>query len=244
MLLPTQESQHMALSQSESGVNFVLASLPDAERARLMPLLKPRLTHLGESLWEMGQLIEYVFFPKQGVISLVLTSAEGVDVEVGMVGREGLVGGIEVLGTGLATMRAQVQGDGSGWRMESGVLRAEFARGGAFQGAVLRAHASLAFQSAQCALCNRLHTVDQRLSRWLLMASDRTGTPSLNITHEFIATMLGTRRAGVTVAAGALRELGLISYSRGVITILDRAGMEKTACECYHAIERNFNRFP
>ncbi len=231
----------MALSNSETSVNHLLAGLPEAERSRLTPLLKPSLIHLGEPLWETGQAIEAVYFPKQGVISLVLTSVDGVDVEVGMVGREGIAGSIETLGTGRATTRAQVQMAGSGWRMESSAFRAEFARGGAFQEAILRFHASLSFQSAQCALCNRLHSVEQRLARWLLMASDRANAPDMQLTHEFIATMLGTRRAGVTVAAGVLREVGLISYHRGMITILDRAGMEKTACECYQAIERNFN---
>ena len=231
----------MAQFQSEFSVNHVLAGLPEDECTRMAPLLKPVLTHLGDSLWEVGQATEWVFFPKQGVISLVLTSAAGVDVEVGMVGREGIVGSVEVLGQGRALIRAQVQMAGSGWRMDANAFRAEFARGGTLQSVVLSFHAALAFQSAQSALCNRLHTVEQRLARWLLMASDRAGTREMQLTHEFIATMLGTRRAGVTVAAGMLREAGLISYSRGLVSILNWAGMEKTACECYEAIKRNFD---
>ena len=218
--------------------NRVLAALSPDEMARIQPHLTPSLFHLGDNLWEAGQQPPFVVFMKFGLVSLMLASRSGVDVEVGIIGHENIAGATEILGGSLATTRAAIQGAGSGWRMAPSEFKNEFERGGSFQKAVMRGIQTQNFQTSQCALCNRLHSVEQRLSRWLLMANNRLGVDEMQLTHEFIASMLGTRRAGVTVAAGILRERGLIDYSRGLVAILDRAGLEKTACECYAAIER------
>jgi len=232
----------MDQSHSQFSPNRVLASLPTSELTRLQAHLTPCHFHLRHTFWERGDLIEAVYFLKLGVTSLVLTSETGVDVEVGIIGPEGVLGAVEALGSGKATTRAVTQLTGSGWKLPASIFRAEFARGGAFQEAVLRANDKQSFQTAQCVLCNRLHPIDKRLSRWLLMAHDRAGgIDEMKLTHEFIAAMLGTRRAGVTVAAGQLRAAGLIDYVRGRVIILNRDGLEKVACECYEVIQNNLN---
>lgn len=222
--------------------NFILSTLPEFDFQRLEPHLKACLLHEGQILFDSGDDVDRVYFMKAGVASLVLTACNGVEVEVGFIGSEGIVGAGDVLAGDTMAARAVVQVAGSGWRLDAEVFRTEFRHGGALQQRVLRYQHALAVQTSQCVLCNRLHSVEQRLSRWLLMAHDRVQGGELELTHEFIATMLGTRRVGVTVAAGALRELGLIEYQRGNVTILDRAGLEKTACECYAAIRKQSDR--
>lgn len=218
--------------------NGVLAALPQAEYDRLSPYLRPINLVQGETLYNVGEPIQTVYFHDSGMTSMVVTSDEGTDVEVGIVGREGVVGagpGLTNTGSPCATM---IQVAGRGYVMPVDVLKAEFKRGGVFQDLLLRHIQALSVMMGQCGLCNRLHSIEERLSRWLLMAADQTGSEKLDLTQEFIANMLGTRRSGVTVAAGMLRAAGLIEYSRGCITITDREGLESSACECYAAVQK------
>ncbi len=221
--------------------NYILAALTPTELARVTPHLTPCLLHLGQTLYERGDSVDRIYFPKNGVISLVLSSQSGVDVEVGLIGREGSLGAPETLGGHSMKTRANVQIAGSGWRMAAKVLRDEFQTGGALQNAILRSSFSQLQQTSQCVLCNRLHSVERRLSRWLLMCQDRMQTPTLELTQEFLANMIGTRRVGVTLAAGTLRDAGVIEYTRGKVTITDRQGLEARACECYPLIREAFN---
>lgn len=222
--------------------NYIFAALPAADFERFAVHLKPCLLHLGQTLCEKGDPVETLYFPKNGLISLMLTSQSGIDVEVGLIGREGVLGGLEVLGEDLMMVRAMVQIAGSGWKISAEALRRECTISPALQTAILRHSHTLMQQTAQGVLCNRLHTVEKRLARWLLMAQDRMHTDTLELTHEFIATMLGTRRVGVTLAAGILREDGLIDYKRGLVKILDRPGLEARACECYESFRSSFNK--
>lgn len=221
--------------------NYLLAALPDAELETLAPHLLPCLLHQGQSLCAVGDSVETLYFPKTGIISLVLSSQSGANVEVGIIGRDGALGGMEVLSEDLMLTRAMVQISGSGWKISAGALREQCAQSSALRTAILRASRALMQQTAQCVLCNRLHSVEQRLARWLLMCQDRMHTGELQLTHEFIAGMLGVRRASVTTATGVLRDAGLIQYSRGLVTISDRAGLEEMSCECYAVIHAKFD---
>lgn len=236
-----KKNMPLPASTSAFHANFIFAALPAADFDLLAPHLKPCLFHQGQKLCEKDDLIETLYFPKTGIISLVLTSQSGVDIEVGIIGRDGVLGGLEVLGEDLMLTRAIVQIAGSGWKISAEALREQCAQNRALQTAILRASHALMQQTAQCVLCNRLHSVEQRLARWLLMSQDRMHTNMLQLTHEFIANMLGVRRAGVTIAAGVLREAGLIEYTRGLVTITDRAGLEQFSCECYSVIRAKFN---
>lgn len=213
--------------------NSVLAALPEMESARLALHLIPCLLHSGQVLYEKGDVMDTVYFPKSGILSLVLSSQVGVDVEVGIIGRDGVLGAMEALGHNRINTRVNVQIAGTGWRMSAEALRLECAQGGALFGAVLLASYQLNQQASQSVLCNRLHSVEERLARWLLMCHDRTGSEFLELTHEFLSNMLGVRRVGVTLAAGALRDSRLIDYRRGSVAIIDRRGLEARACECY-----------
>ncbi|MBV9469394.1 MAG: Crp/Fnr family transcriptional regulator [Abitibacteriaceae bacterium] len=187
-------------------------------------------------------MLHHVYFLAGGVASMVAESKQGIAVEVGMVGREGLVGASALLGKEAIPLRAMMQVPGNGWRIPVDVLREEFRRRSAFQELALRYIQVLLTQSAQNTLCNRLHTVDQRLSRWLLMIRDRVDSDQLYITHEFVADLLGVRRAGVTVALGRFRDAGMIHHTRGYVTLLDMEALEKTTCECYSVISESFQR--
>ncbi|HEX9996124.1 MAG TPA: Crp/Fnr family transcriptional regulator, partial [Abditibacterium sp.] len=195
--------------------------------------LRPTLFHLGTVLFESGSESEAVYFPKSGIVSLVLTSAIGINVEVGLVGPEGVAGMMDALTQSKHVVRAHVQSAGSGWRLPSEILREEFVRNPEFRQALIRYEHELSSMTAQNALCNRLHSVSQRLAKWLLLVQDRMQNDELELTHEFIATMLGTRREAVTLAIHALRDAGIISHRRGFISVLDRSGLEALACECY-----------
>jgi len=232
----------MSLPQSPSpfAANFVLGSLSAPDLERLSPHLKPCLLHLGDTLVHQGAKIEHVYFAKTGMISLILTSKSGVDVEVGLIGREGSLGALEVLSGQTFSKRAMVQVAGNGWRIPAAAFGDEIDRNKDFRAGVLRAASFQTDQTEQCVLCNRLHSVEKRLARWLLMCQDRMHLETLELTHEFIANMLGTRRVGVTLAMGILREAGLINYSRGNVTICDRSALEKRACECYTTIQAGF----
>lgn len=220
--------------------NRLLACLPAADFERLRPDLKLMSLPQNMSLFEAGHTINYVYFPNSGMVSSVLFSQDGTGVEVGIVGPEGVAGAEAVL-NGKAVASTMMQIAGAGYRLPAQALCEEFSRGGALHTAILEYLQATMIQSAQCALCNRLHTVDERLARWLLTASSRIQSDSLNLTQEFVAQMLGARRSGVTVAAGNLRGAGLIDYARGRTQILDRAGLEQRACECHLVIENKMN---
>lgn len=221
--------------------NDVLAGVSAPERERLREMLTPCSFPVGRTLYESGDILERVYFPISGLVSLVLISEEGTQVEAGVVGREGVVGGSAVLANAAPLSRAMIQIEGRGFWMSAPNFRDEFRRGGALQGLMLRYGQVMIAQTSQAALCNRIHTVEERLSRWLLTIRDRISSDELNITQEFIAHMLGTRRSGVTVAAGVLRQSGFIQYTRGHITIIDDKGLEGCACECYHILRREFD---
>jgi CRP-like cAMP-binding protein len=229
-------------SQLPPKANRLLAALPQADYERLLPHLRPVVLPLGEVVYESGDTIHTVYFMTAGLISLVLTSNQGVNVEVGIVAREGLVGMKALVSNGPVIERAVVQISGSAYRMSAETLREEFEHSSILRNQILRHTQAMFTQSAQCALCNRLHTIEERLSRWLLTVSDRIGSDELELTQEFLAHMLGSRRTGVTVACGILRTAGLIRYQRGHIKILNREEMKDCACECYGVIHDEFER--
>ena len=227
---------------SLQAVNRLLAALPDAEYQRLIPHLERVELSFKQVLHEVGEPIEYVYFPHRGIVSLLSTMADGSMVEVGLVGNEGIAGIPATLGDNIATTIAIVQVPGSGMRMKASVLKTEFGRGGSLQSLLLRYIQALYAFVSQNAACNRLHHLDGRLARWLLLVYDRVESNELPLTHEFIGQMLGVRRAGVTEAANTLQQAGLIRCTRGKITILNRQELEAVSCECYEIIQGEFAR--
>lgn len=221
--------------------NTILAALSAPERERIKELLNPTQLSVGRTLYEAGEAVTRVYFPISGLVSLVLSSAQGAQVEVGIVGREGAVGAAAALAKNPSISRAMVQIEGRAFWMTAQDFHDEFRRGGSLQPIMLRYYQTLIAQTSQAALCNRVHTVEERLSRWLLTIRDRIDSNELNITQEFIAHMLGTRRSGVTVAAGVLRQAGFIQYTRGRIVITDDKGLEGASCECYTVLRRAFD---
>jgi CRP-like cAMP-binding protein len=225
---------------SRRPANAVLAALPDDEYARIAPQLRPLHLKLGTMLHAPGEVVKRVYFPISGIISCVLISDEGTEVEVGLIGREGAACALSAL-TGIKNpMQIVAQSSGDAWFLTADQLQSEFARGGALQREILRHVQLFSEQTGQIALCNRLHSIEERLARWLLMVQDRVNSDQLDLTQEFLADMLGSRRAGVTLAAGALKKAGFIKYTRGKITILDRPGLEEVACECYDVLREQF----
>jgi CRP-like cAMP-binding protein len=223
-------------------VNRLLAALPDAEYQRLVPHLEYVPLPLKQVLFKRGELIKYVYFPHRAIVSLIASPEEGSNVEVGLMGYEGMVGIPAVLGDNIATTTAMVQREDSGMRMEASLLKTEFQQGGSLQSLLLRYTQALYALTLQNAACNRLHQLDERLARWLLLACDRVGSNELQLTQEFISQMLGVRRAGVTEAANRLQSAGLIRYIRGRITILNRQGLEAASCPCYGIIKGEYDR--
>ena len=213
--------------------NHLIDLLPAGERAQLLAQCESVELVFGEVLQEAGTPTRHVYFPVNGFISL-LTEVEGHPaLEVGMVGREGLVGTQVVLGVDESPLRAMVQGAGASWRIGVVVFRQELAKRIGMQGLLDRYVHVLMSQTAASAGCLRFHHIAQRMARWLLMSQDRAHQDQFHITHEFLACMLGVRRVGVTLAAGELARAGLISYHRGQLTVLDRPGLEQLACNCY-----------
>lgn len=222
--------------------NRILNALTGSEYERLSAYLEPINLSLGEVLCHPDQPITHVYFPNRGTVSLVSTFEDGGSVEVGMVGNEGMFGVCVFLGSVSTPLQAIVQLPGDGLRMRADVLKREFKKGGQLQDLLLRYTQAFIVQIAQTAACNRAHPVDGRLARWLLMCQDRSQSKDLKLTHDFIATMLGTRRAGITEAAGQLQDKGLINYQRGHISILDRKQLEAVSCECYPIVKKEFAR--
>jgi len=216
--------------------NRLLAALPPDAYERLRPHLEPMSFSLGEVVYESGGHMRYVYFPTTSHISLLYTMVDGSTAEMGLVGQEGVVGIALFMGGETTPNRAMVQGGGKAFRMKATAMLDEFKRGGEFQHLLLRYTQALITQISQTAVCNRLHSVEQRLCRWLLMTHDLAQTDELQMTHEFISNMLGVRREGVTVAAQRLQEAGMISYVRGHIRILDREKLLGLVCECYQVV--------
>jgi CRP-like cAMP-binding protein len=222
--------------------NDLLLALPPHDRARLCTTLQGVTLALGDVLCESGRRIEYLYFPTTAVVSWLYTTESGATAEMGMAGRDGVVGVSLFLGSDTAHSRSVVVVGGDAVRVKASALREEFALGGTLQRLLLRYTQALITQISQTAVCNRLHTAEQRLCRWLLMCQDRVATNELQLTQEFLSNILGGRRETVTVAAGRLQDAGLIRYSRGHITILDRQGLEDAVCECYPIVEAECDR--
>lgn len=216
--------------------NRLLAVLPPADYQRLLPELQAVKLSLGDVLYESQGRMEHVYFPTSSHVSLLYTMIDGSTAEVGLVGNEGLVGIALFMGGDTTPNRAIVQGAGHAFKMKAVVMQEEFKRGGALQLVLLRYTQTLITQISQTAVCNRLHTTEQRLCRWMLMTHDRTHKDELEMTHEFISNMLGIQREAVSLVAHRLREKGAIAYTRGRIRIIDRGILEECACECYEVV--------
>jgi CRP-like cAMP-binding protein len=223
--------------------NRLLATLPKKEYERMLPGLKRVPLDFGEVLYEPGDVIKHVYFPNDSIVSLLSALSERSTLEVGMVGNEGMAGLPIFMGVNVSKTRALVQGAGSAMRMTSATMRHEANRSDALHRLLHRYTHSVLTQVTQSAGCNRFHSVDARLARWLLMTSDRLGMEEFRLTQEFMSNMLGVRREGVNRAAGALQADNLISYRRGVITILNRRGLERNSCECYALIKSESDEY-
>jgi CRP-like cAMP-binding protein len=222
--------------------NLLLAALPPEDYARLAPDLELIPMPLGWAVYESGGHLGYLYFPTTSIISLLYVMESGASAEIAITGNEGLVGISLFMGGESTPSRAVVQSAGNGYRLKAGVLKREFALGGELQHLALRYTQALITQMAQTAVCNRHHSLEQQLCRWLLLSLDRLSGNELLMTQELIANMLGVRREGVTEAAGRLQAEGLIHYSRGHIKILDRPALEKRVCECYAVVKKEFAR--
>ena len=222
--------------------NRLLDLLPPEQFQHLKAHLTLEALYLNQTLQARGKPVETVFFPTSGMISIVATMRDGASVEVGIAGREGMLGVQAILGDEISLNEAMVQIPGSAYRMPAEVLRREAQASPSMRDVLLRYVQAYLNSTTQSAACNRAHLLEQRLARWLLTARDRAGSDRLPLTHEFIAMMLGVRRAGVTVAAQSLQSAGLIHYAHGRITIADREGLEAAACECYEVTKREYAR--
>ena len=220
----------------------MLAALPDAERARWLPHLDPVELPLGAVLYEAGNRLTHVYFPTTAIVSLIYVMDSGATTEIAIVGSDGVVGVSLFMGGESTTSRAVVQSAGLGYRLKAGRMMEEFNRTGPAMNLLLRYTQALITQMAQTAVCNRHHSLDQQLCRWLLLSMDRLRSNELVVTQELIANLLGVRREGVTEAAGRLHAAGLIAYRRGHITVIDRAQLEHRSCECYAVVKREYDR--
>jgi CRP-like cAMP-binding protein len=222
--------------------NHLLEALPREDYERLAPQLELIPMKLGDVLYEPGTRMRHVYFPTTSIVSLMYVMEDGASAEIAIVGNEGILGISLFMGGDTTPSRAVVQGAGYGFRLKAQHLKDEFARFGPMLRLLLRYTQALITQMSQTAVCNRHHTVDQQLCRWLLLSLDRLASNELVMTQELIANMLGVRREGVTEAAGKLQEAELIRYRRGRITVLDRPGLEARSCECYHVVKAEFDR--
>jgi len=222
--------------------NQILAALPAAEWERWLPQLEPVDMPLGKVLYESGMTLTHLYFPTTAIVSLLYVMENGASAEIAIVGHEGLVGISLFMGGDSTPSRAVVQSAGKGFRLKAGGMMNEFNRSGPVMHLLLRYTQALITQMAQTAVCNRHHTLDQQLCRWLLLSLDRLPGNELVMTQELIANMLGVRREGVTEAAGRLQKDGLISYQRGRITVLDRGQLEQRTCECYAVVKKEYDR--
>ena len=230
------------MPSADSRQNGLIAALPAEDYARVAPELERVPIGLGQALYESGMSLRHVYFPIDSIVSLLSAMEDGATAEIAVVGNEGIVGVSLFMGGETTPGRAVVQGAGHAYRMRSEKLKEEFRRAGAMQSLLLRYAQALLTQMGQTAVCNRHHTLDQQLCRWLLLALDRLPSQELIMTQQLIANMLGVRREGVTEAAGKLHRAGLIDYHRGHIDVLDRAGLEARVCECYTVVKREYDR--
>ncbi len=232
----------MAIVPDTPRQNHLLASLPPEEWERLHPRMELKPMPLGHVLYESGDAMRHVYFPTTSIISLLYVMEDGASAEIAIVGNEGIVGISLFMGGETTPSRAIVQSGGQAYRVPGQYLKEEFFRAGPLQRLLLRYTQALITQMAQTAVCNRHHSVEQQLCRWLLMSLDRLASNELTMTQELIANMLGVRREGVTESAGRLQKLGLIQYTRGHISVTDRPGLEAHACECYAVVKKEFDR--
>jgi CRP-like cAMP-binding protein len=230
------------MSPSDLKTNQLLASLPGAEWRRLEPHLERVELPLGKVLYESGDTMRHVYFPTNTIVSLLYVMESGASAEIGVVGNEGIVGISLFMGGGSTPSRAVVQSAGEGLRLKAQIIKDEFDRSGPVMHLLLRYTQALITQMSQTAVCNRHHSLDQQLCRWLLLSLDRLQGTTLTMTQELIANMLGVRREGVTESALKLQRAGLINYARGHITVLDRPGLEKRCCECYAVVKKEYER--
>jgi CRP-like cAMP-binding protein len=233
MAAPQRHSPHQ---------NHLLDALPPADYERLVSHLELIPLGLGDILYESGSKLRHVYFPTTCIISLLYVMEDGASAEIAIVGNEGILGISLFMGGDTTPSRAVVQSAGHAFRLKAELLKSEFGRFGPTMHLLLRYTQALITQMAQTAVCNRHHSVDQQLCRWLLLSLDRLSVNELSMTQELIANMLGVRREGVTEAAGKLQEAGLIHYRRGRITVVDRAALEARACECYRVVKTEFDR--
>jgi CRP-like cAMP-binding protein len=231
-----------APSQLSPRRNHLLDALPTSDYERLASHLELVPMGLGDVLYESGSELRYVYFPTTSIVSLLYVMEDGASAEIAIVGNEGILGISLFMGGNTTPSRAVVQSAGHGFRLKAQLLKEEFGRFGPTMHLLLRYTQALITQMAQTAVCNRHHSVDQQLCRWLLLSLDRLSSNELSMTQELIANMLGVRREGVTEAAGKLQEAGLIRYHRGRITVLDRPSLEARSCECYRVVKMEFDR--
>src|SRR5207249_5269123 len=237
--LPLKDGQHIAaLSEHGPHQNHLLAALPPSDYERLASHLELIPMRLGDVLYEPGVRLRHVYFPTTSIVSLLYVMENGTSAEIAIVGNEGILGISLFMGGETTPSRAVVQSAGHAFRLRAQLLKDEFSRFGPMLRLLLRYTQALITQMSQTAVCNRHHSVDQQLCRWLLLSLDRLASNELAMTQELIANMLGVRREGVTEAAGKLQDAGLIRYNRGRITVLDRPRLEARSCECYQEIGR------
>jgi CRP-like cAMP-binding protein len=222
--------------------NHLLAALGPLDRERIYPHLKLVPMPLGKVVYEAGEVLRHAYFPTDSIVSLMYITADGSSAQIAVVGNDGIVGVPLFMGSETTPSRAVVQSAGHAFRIGGQQLEAEFHRNGQLQNLLLRYTQALITQMAQTAVCNRHHSLDQQLCRFLLLSLDRLSSNQLTVTQELIANMLGVRREGVTDAAGKLQKLGIIRYARGRITVLDRSKLEKMCCECYAAVKKETDR--
>ena len=232
----------MEILSSEPIKNHLLAALPHAASQRWLSHLEPVDLSLGEVLYESGTTLSHVYFPTTAIISLLYVMENGASAEIAVVGNEGIVGISLFMGGESTSSRAVVQSAGKGFRLKAQLMKQEFNRAGPVLHLLLRYTQALITQMSQTAVCNRHHSLDQQLCRWLLLSLDRLEGNQLVMTQELIANMLGVRREGVTEGALKLQHAGLIQYARGHITVLDRTGLEKRSCECYAVVKKEYDR--
>jgi CRP-like cAMP-binding protein len=230
------------MSEHDPRDNRILDALPAGERARLFPHLKLVDMRLGMALYESGDTQRHIYFPTDSIVSLLYVMQNGASAEIAVVGNEGAIGVSLFMGGETTPSRAIVQSAGFAYRLAGQRLKEEFERHGELLHVLLRYTQALITQMSQTAVCNRHHTVDQQLCRWLLLSLDRLGSNQLDMTQELIANMLGVRREGVTNAAGKLQDLGVIEYRRGHITVIDRPKLEELSCECYAVVKKETDR--
>jgi CRP-like cAMP-binding protein len=240
---PLRDRSHKVAATGPSPhQNHLLDALPKRDYERLASHLELVPMKLGDVLYESGAQLRYVYFPTTSIVSLLYVLEDGASAEIAIVGNEGILGISLFMGGNTTPSRAVVQSAGQGFRLRAQLLKDEFGRFGATMHLLLRYTQALITQMAQTAVCNRHHSIDQQLCRWLLLSLDRLASNELSMTQELIANMLGVRREGVTEAAGKLQDAGLIRYHRGRITVLDRPRLEARSCECYQVVKTEFDR--